>query len=88
MIIYITLTTRYTLMFFCLFVCLVYITLPALYTLMFLCPIIHPGVIHRNLHYILLKMYDSLTIVFKRTKQKALTKFLMHKIVTCTAIHW
>ena len=32
MIIYNTLTTRYTFMFFCLFVCLIYITLPALYT--------------------------------------------------------
>jgi len=35
-IIYISLSARYTLMLFCLFAGLIYITLPARYTLMFL----------------------------------------------------
>ena len=48
-IIYISLPTRYALMFFCLFVSLIYITLPARYTLMFLGPLYHPAVIVRNL---------------------------------------
>jgi hypothetical protein len=50
MIIYITLYTGYTLMFFCLFVCLPYLHYTSCtYTLMFSCPVSHPAVIDRNL---------------------------------------